>query len=67
MERSAIDQQSGATESLGRRPSELAARETSNPAQIESVTLPPFFALSPGWQELLARVRALLASAAHSH
>ncbi len=69
MERSAIDRPSEATEAPNTRAPERGAEERSTKPvpHVESVTLPPFFALSPGMKQFLARIRALFGRAAHDH
>jgi hypothetical protein len=67
MERSATSQQSGTTRLADTRPGAHDAEdETKLAPDIESLSLPPFFALSPGWKRLAARMRALLGRAAPS-
>jgi hypothetical protein len=67
MERSATRQQSGKARPAATRPGEQMAEDRTELApDIESVSLPPFFALSPGWKQLAARMRALLGRAAPS-
>jgi hypothetical protein len=68
MERHAIDQRPGATQSGDAR----APQHTGEPTpevlpRVESVTLPPFFAVSPGLKQLPARLRVLLSRASPNH
>jgi hypothetical protein len=69
MERSAIDRLPEATGPSNSRTPERGAEERSTKPvpHVESVTLPPFFAISPGIKQLLARMRARLGRAAHDH
>ncbi len=69
MERSAIDRLSEGTDLSNTRTPERGAEERSTKPvpHLQSVTLPPFFAVSPGVKQLLARMRALFGRAAHGH
>jgi hypothetical protein len=67
MERSVISQPSGTTKPADVRSDEHSAEDrTKIVLDIESLSLPPFFALSPGWKRLAVRMRALIGRASTS-
>jgi hypothetical protein len=66
MERSAVDRSLGSVQSGDSRGPDGGGEPRPEPMpHVKSVTLPPFFAVSPGLKQAPARLRALLGRAAH--
>jgi hypothetical protein len=68
MERSTVDQWSNTPEPNEMATGKRGLEESSIRIEthIESIALPPFFALSPRWKQLPSRMRTLLGRVAHA-